>query len=63
MDIIVKTIAEILCCNVDFQCVKNSESFIKKKHSIILKRLLKKCVNSLNTETLYLEIVTFYLKQ
>ena len=39
--IIVKTIAEIVQCNVDLQCVKNLESVIKNKYSMILKRLLK----------------------
>ena len=44
-EIIIKTIAEIVWCNVDLQCVRNLESFIKNKYSIILKRLLKKCVD------------------
>ena len=36
---------------------------MKNKYLIILKRLLKKYVNSLNIETLFLEIVTFHLKK
>ena len=50
-DILVKTIAEFVWCNVDFQCVKNLECFIKHKYSIILQRLLQKFVNSLNIKT------------
>ena len=41
-DIIVKTIAKTMWCSVDFQCVKNLESFIKKEISNNFKEILKK---------------------